>query len=299
MNTLHDSKKYHIHYTHVREPKLFGSSYLYQVGKMFCDSNTVIPSHAHFDWFELTIVLGGKGDIYTNRKKLSIGEGDIVLSFPYDIHQIVSDAENPLKYSFISFRSIDETIKQEFDKIAQAFYESDKRVFRDPNVVALTEMIISEMASASYEQTSMLTSLLHSLFLLVVRAFLYTQTKPTQSHNASNEVLCYKVMRYIDNNLFHLENLSEISAYFHYNYCYLSKIFKQTTDQTLTQYFTEQKLERAKLLINERHLSFTEIAELLHYSSLYSFSKSFKSYFGISPKAYQKSHLPASHAPTK
>ncbi len=290
MSALHDFKKYHINYAFLHEPKLFGSCYLHQVGKMFCDSNTVIASHTHIDWFELTIALGGKGEIYTNRKKLSVSEGDIILSFPCDIHKIVSDADNPLKFAFISFHSADEGIKQEFDKISQAFYESDKRVFRDPNVAALTEMIISEMSATSYEQVSVTSALLHSLIILVLRAFLYKQAKPTQNHTASNEVLCHKVMRYIDNNLFVLENLSDVAQYFHYNYCYLSKIFKQTTNHTLTQYFTEQKLERAKLLIKERRLSFTEISNLLHYSSLYSFSKSFKTHFGISPRDYQKSH---------
>jgi AraC-like DNA-binding protein/quercetin dioxygenase-like cupin family protein len=289
MKKLSDSKKYHINYAFIQHPKIFGDAYLYQAGKMFCDTDTVVPSHTHIDWFELTIVSGGKGEIYTNRKKLSVSEGDIVLSFPYDIHKIVSDEENPLKFSFIAFKTVDEALRQDFEKISQAFYEGEKRAFHDPNVAFLTEMIISELSSPSYQQESVLGDLLHTLILLVVRAFLYKQSLPTQNHTKSNEVLCHKVMRYIDNNLFVLENLADVAEYFHYNYSYLSTLFKQTTNRTLTQYFTEQKLERAKLLIREGKLSFTEIASLLRYASLYSFSKSFKGYFGISPRAYQKS----------
>ncbi len=255
---------------------------------MFCDTTTVVPSHTHFEWFELTIVLAGRGEIYTNRKKTSVAEGDIVLSFPYDIHKIVSSPEDPLKYSFLSFRTIDEELKKKFDEIFQSFYESEKRIFRDQNVVALTEMIISELTSPEHEHNSIIADLLHSIIVLTVRSFLYKQTNPISNYTNRSEALCHKIMRYIDGNLFTIENLSQVADHFHHNYSYLSNKFKETTNLTLTQYLAEKKLERAKLMIKEGKLSFTEIAELLNYASLYSFSKSFKLHFGISPSEYKK-----------
>lgn len=295
MAIINNREKYHIDFPFIRAPKLFGSTYLYQVGKLFCDSKTIIDSHTHIDWFELTIILGGKGEIYTNRKKLDVSEGDIILSFPCDIHKIVSDTNDTLKYSFISFRSIDESIKNELDAISQSFYESEKRVFHDQNVASLTEMLIGEMSSTEYGQNPLISNLLHSIVILVIRAFLYKQAKTTPNYVTASEILCYRVMRYIDSNLFIIENLADVAEHFNYNHSYLSRTFKQTTKQTLTQYFIDKKLERAKLLIKEGKLSFSEIAQLLHYASLYSFSKSFKFHFGISPTDYQKTHKPISN----
>ncbi len=294
MNNLTASKKYHINYSFKAAPKLFGSTHLYQVGKMFCDATTVISSHTHIEWFELTIVLAGKGEIYTNRKKTSVSEGDIILSFPYDIHKIVPSPDDPLKFSFLSFRTADEEMKKKFDEIFQAFYESDKRLFRDQNIVSLTEMIISEFSSPEYEQNALVENLLHSILVLIIRAFLYKQTNPISNYTNSSEALCHKIMRYIDSNLFIIENLSQVAEHFHHNYSYLSKKFKQTTKFTLTQYLADKKLERAKLLIKENRLSFTEIAKLLNYASLYSFSKSFKFHFGVSPSEYRNSHQQSS-----
>ena len=290
MHNINDSKKYHINYSFKSTPMRFGSSYLYQVGKMFCDATTVVHSHTHIDWFELTIVLAGKGEIYTNKKKISVREGDIILSFPYDIHKIVSDANDPLKFSFLAFKTVDDSIKKKFDEIFQSFYEGEKRIFHEQNIASLTEIIISEFSSSEYEQNSLISNLLHSIIVLTVRAFLYKQVKLIPNYTNQSEVLCHKVMRYIDGNLFMIENLSQIAEHFHHNYSYLSKKFKQTTNLTLTQYLTDKKLERAKVLIKEGNLSFTEIARLLHYASLYSFSKSFKLQFGISPSEYQNSH---------
>lgn len=294
MNKLLDSKKYHINYSFKSEPKLYGSFLLYQVGKMFCEPMTVINSHTHINWFELTIVLAGKGEIYTNREKISVSEGDIVLSFPYDIHKIVSNPNSPLKFSFIAFHTLNEDIKQKFDEIFQLFYESEKRVFHDSNVEALTEMLISEISSSEYEQNSLIENVLHSIVILIIRDFLYKEVKSLSNYTTPSEVLCHKIMRYIDSNLFSLENLSQVAEHFHHNYAYLSKKFKQTTNLTLTQYLVDKKLERAKILIKEGKLTFTEIAELLHYASLYSFSKSFKFHFGISPSEYRNIHKPTS-----
>jgi AraC-like DNA-binding protein len=114
---------------------------------------------------------------------------------------------------------------------------------------------------------------------------------------SKNEILCYSIMRYIDANIFHIKNFTDISNYFNYNYSYLSKVFKQTTKTTILDYLSSKKLEHAKFLIDEGKLSLTKIAETLNYASIYSFSKSFKYHFGISPSEYKKNLLPNKHHP--
>ena len=100
-------------------------------------------------------------------------------------------------------------------------------------------------------------------------------------------------MHYIDINIFSITNLQELSKQFNYNYSYLANVFSKTTKMTLSQYLANKKLEHSKVLIRENRLSFSEIARLLNYSSLYSFSKSFKKHFGLSPTEYKKSHSPS------
>lgn len=281
---------YLLDFTHITKPLTFDEIHLYQVGKMFCNSNTVIDSHTHIDWFELTIALEGKGTIYANHKCVPISEGDIFLSFPCDIHKIVSDERNPLKYSFLSFSTDLPLFKNELDNITQKFYECEKRLFRNPSISFLIELIIAEMASSSFERERLLGLTLQEILIMVIRDFLHTKTETVSNHAPKNELLCYKTMHYIDMNVFSIQNLQEVSEHFHYNYSYLAKVFHQTTKTTLSQYFSNKKLEHAKLLIRENKLSFTKIAELLNYASLYSFSKSFKMHFGISPADYKKKY---------
>lgn len=94
-------------------------------------------------------------------------------------------------------------------------------------------------------------------------------------------------MSYINAHIYTLVNLSDLSNVLSYNYPYLSKIFTETTSQTIADYYREQRLEAACKLIRAGNLSFTQISEKLHYSSIYAFSKAFKNHYGVSPKEYK------------
>lgn len=260
---------------------------LFQVGKKFCNQETVVEPHTHIDWFELTIILDGKGVIHTNKQSVSVKEGDIHLSYPCDIHSIESDKDAPMKYAFLSFCLEKSNFKPIFDQIAQSFFEANTRIFTSPFIPNLIEAIINEMTSENYEKETVVYACLQQILTYVCRVFLHNKPA-TGASIGKNEILCYKIMRFIDNNLFNIQNLTDISEYFNYNYSYIAKIFKKTTNTTIAQYFSKRKLERAKILIKENILSFTKISEILNYASIYSFSKSFKLHFGISPAEYKK-----------
>lgn len=287
---IREQHDYLIDFVFTHKPLWFNNIRLYQVGKKFCNENTIVHSHVHIDWFEITVILEGKGCIFANGIGTPVKEGDIFLSFPCDTHKIVSDSSAPLKYSFLSFCLKNNYYKQEFETITQKYYEAPKRVFKNPTLVSLVEYLIAEMTVNLFEKDKFVSLTLQQILILLIRDFLHSQAKLVSNHANNNEILCYNIMRYIDNNIFSLLEVSDIANYFNYNYAYLSKVFKQTTQITLTQYFSNKKLEIAKVLIRENQLSFTKIAELLHYASIYSFSKSFKFHFGISPAEYQKKY---------
>ena len=102
------------------------------------------------------------------------------------------------------------------------------------------------------------------------------------------EELCYQVMDYINTHIYSITTLTEIADRFRYDYTYLSKIFTRTTSQSISEYYRQRRLEVARALIHEGALTFSEIAEKLQYSSIYSFSKAFKNQYGLSPRDYKK-----------
>lgn len=69
----------------------------------------------------------------------------------------------------------------------------------------------------------------------------------------------------------------------------LVTLFKEKTGMSVMKYFKTLKLDRARQLIREEKYNFTEIAELLGYSSIHAFSRHFKHDTGMTPSDYARS----------
>ncbi|MCU9815154.1 helix-turn-helix transcriptional regulator [Paraclostridium sp. AKS73] len=69
----------------------------------------------------------------------------------------------------------------------------------------------------------------------------------------------------------------------------LHSLFKKNTNKTVNNYINDIKLKKSKELIKSSSYTFSQISELLGFSSIHYFSRKFKSHFGISPTEYSKS----------
>jgi two-component system, response regulator YesN len=97
-----------------------------------------------------------------------------------------------------------------------------------------------------------------------------------------------KIIEYIEDNL-HLDlNLEMLSNIVHLNQQYISRLFKQETGLTITQYITVRRLEKAKQYLSYSHETVTEISEKCGFSDPNYFTRVFKKYEGITPTKYQQ-----------
>lgn len=67
------------------------------------------------------------------------------------------------------------------------------------------------------------------------------------------------------------------------NECYLKKGFKEMYGTTIFDFFQSQRMEHAKYLLYEKHVSVTDVSSLLGYSSISHFSTAFKKHTGLKP----------------
>jgi len=278
-------KKYHISYVYLSNPLKYGNTFLLHLGRLHCTPGYVVDMHVHPELFELTIVTNGEGIITTNDIPTNVSEGDIYLSYPGDFHEIISSAEKPLKYDFFSFNSKDPEIKDELQRIVST-YSCDQRVFRDARINSAISNAIAEFSSKHKYHDKILSSVFEQIIYYILRSFDSESLPDKGNHITSQDELCFQIMNYIDTHIYSIKNLSELSDEFSYNYSYLSDIFKKNTGNTIVKYYQSRRLEAAKLLISEERRKIIEIAEMLNYSSLYSFSKAFKKKYGVSPKHY-------------
>ena len=71
-------------------------------------------------------------------------------------------------------------------------------------------------------------------------------------------------------------------------YSNISKIFSQTENITLEQYFILQKIEKVKELLIYRELTLSQIADKLGYKTVQHLSQQFKKITGFSPSQFQE-----------
>lgn len=96
------------------------------------------------------------------------------------------------------------------------------------------------------------------------------------------------VEEFIQNNYHKNITLAEVSNTVSLNYCYLSQLFKEELGKSYSRYLTEIRMGKAVELLKDPLIRISSISEQVGYTSPYHFSRSFKKFYGVSPKKYRE-----------
>lgn len=107
---------------------------------------------------------------------------------------------------------------------------------------------------------------------------------------ADNNVMVKNACKIILDNVDTDISLSKIAKKLFISKSYLSMLFKEKTGLNVVDYITFVKIERAKILLEDRSLKNYEIAAKLGYSDEY-FTKLFKRVVGMTPTMYRKRRI--------
>lgn len=83
-------------------------------------------------------------------------------------------------------------------------------------------------------------------------------------------------------------SIKDISEHVHLSSSYLCTVFKTETGQTLNQYLTNFRMEKAKQLLSDPRNRVTDIAARVGYADCNYFGKTFKKIVGLSPSEYRE-----------
>ncbi len=282
------TKRYHLDKSFFSDPPSFGPIRLYQIGRLYCNRDTVIRKHPHIHWFELTLVTGGKGTVLTNDVPVSVLPGDIYLSFPSDFHAIETDPTDLLEYDFFAFGTDRADLLSDLSEITRNHRSPESRIVRSDFLRSLISNAIAEMDREDHYSKELLDSIFTQIPIQLIRCFHKKGFQETATNISEPEILCYRLMNYIDTHIYTMTTLHELAEVTNYNYSYLSALFHRVTSSTLIEYYRSRRLETARLLLEEKRMSITKVAEILNYSSIYTFSRAFKDKYGMSPEQFRR-----------
>jgi len=79
-----------------------------------------------------------------------------------------------------------------------------------------------------------------------------------------------------------------LSQKLNHDYTYLANLFSEVQGTTIEKFLINHKIERVKELLVYNELNLTEIAYLMHYSSVAHLSAQFKKITGLTPSYFKK-----------
>ncbi|MEL7118307.1 MAG: AraC family transcriptional regulator, partial [Bacteroidota bacterium] len=126
--------------------------------------------------------------------------------------------------------------------------------------------------------------LLHKL----IGSFIYYSLKSENTLDLAKEDLVKGITEYLNNNIYDSITLQHLERKFNKSVSSLSAIFKEKTGYSIMHFFSLIKIQKACELINLTNLSIKEISYELNYQDPLYFSRVFKKFMGVSPRAYRQ-----------
>lgn len=285
--TIKESK-FHFDNYYLESPRQYGGVYLYQLGDRLCQSGVEVPAHVQV-CHEISCVVSGTGTFSSNGELYRVKSGDLFISPQGSLHHIVSSRHDPLRYSYCGFMLDHRT--EEYGRLMDFFsgvshplavdqYSSVREVFS----LLFNELIIDDASSSLLVKNQ-----LDQLFLLTHRCY---QSSPSrqkgflQSENFRQRMV-YDIINYIDNNIFGIHRLTDISTYLGYSYSYVSQTFALIMGRSLGNYYQERRFDKAVELLG-RSYTVTQTSEALGFDSVQSFSRFFRKKCGLPPSKYMR-----------
>ncbi len=133
---------------------------------------------------------------------------------------------------------------------------------------------------------------LESMFIHLLRSMQHISRLPERPlfvQTEASETIVNAIKDYLSRNVYNQINLDDIAYGFGYGKTFLCTRFKDSTGLPILKYFTQLKIKEAKKLIRENKYTFSQISDMLNFSSPSHFAAVFKKYANSSLTQYKNS----------
>lgn len=271
------------------EPLKYGGLDLYQVGEVEISKNSEVPEHAQW-CCEISYVLSGDGVMYVDDVPVPIKQGDVHVISNDVKHRITSGIDRGLRYAFLGF-NFNSDFPVELSDIKQLFVQNQQRaVCDDGKIGQIFSLLISENYNENLHSFTACENLMSYILILTKRLFSGSTDSKLEMQKRTGYLgqPLYGIIRYIDEVTPACPSVSSLCSMFNYSESYVSHLFKERLGQSIQSYIVDSKIRYAKRLLSEGKHGIADIANLLGYSSVQSFCKSFKKRIGVTPGEFKK-----------
>ena len=210
------------------------------------------------EFYLLQHVVKGEGTVIINDKKYNMHENQTFLLLPGEYGKWQTGSDNCWTYNWISFTG---TAAKMLEAVENRIIDNiNPKLFSD--LLDSNELIINRHLFAA----SKIFEILSCIF----------------SVRKKWDMVAY-IKDLIDSNYPFDITISSIAESIGINKQYMSRLFKQKTNMSIKEYILAARMKEARQMIS-RNMRLSEIYYQCGYKDVYSFSRAYKNYYGVSPK---------------
>lgn len=258
------------------------------------------PIFHNHDYVEIGYIYSGRCVHFLDKEQIPMQQGDFFILSPNTNHAISATADDSivldilvslefLGHSFLRILQCDPVIIHFFEDVLYGRAYSPYLLYRtgeDSSIQDIALKLLYENHFRDELSPESISLLVRQLFLYLVR-HCSACAEVSNAFRAAPDNTILAIILYITQNYEHI-TLRSLAEHFGYNDAYLGQLLKRSTGKTFSALLNETRLARAKELLSNSNLSITDIAQKSGFYDASHFSKTFRSFYGVSPAAYRK-----------
>ena len=271
--------------------------------------NTIDYYNLNKDFYQLPdshpyweMVYVDRGDVISNYDGMghTLVEGQVVFHPPHSSHSHISNKRVSNSILVVSFTSDSGFLDNLQRKIFSVTDTSKKflSLFMEECRTSLSDITNTSggipkplcFQGEARGSSQLLECYFVSFLLSIIRNDSY---KTIEKNSASRSIISTSfaelLKSYLNDNVYRNLTLEDLCRKFNLSQSNLCKRWKEYSDTGVIEYFISLKIKEAKHLIRQKKYNFTQIADMLGYSTIHHFSHTFKKIVGMSPSEYKKS----------
>ena len=279
-------------------PKITDS--LHFVSKHSWDDQNILDPHSH-PTFEFIIIVEGAGTLKTSERRYDLKAGDILVVEPNTEHYGRANPDSPFVLLTLGYKfnlrdiSTDMALLGMDNRFLNLFHlyldKAQQPIIPDDTSVTNTVFkLINEVIYPKPCNQAMIKAYLIQFFSQMIRRMVNLSDlvgKFTPFDEAVMKAQAF--MRENYNSSLSLDDIAGVACLSPSHFC---RLFKRQTRMTPLEYLNSIRINQAKALLSYTNKTLTEIAEIIGYSGIHYFSRSFKKYERISPIQYRRINRP-------
>lgn len=262
--------------------------------------NYIFEGEKH-DFWEFLVVDKGEVEVIADSKGYKLKQGEIIFHKPGEFHNVWANGKVAPNLVVIAFECNSYAIRyfenkilsiDDFEKnlLAKIIREAKSAFLSPLDVPSLKKMKKKPDSPFGCEQ--LIRIYLEQMLIYMIRKG--SSIKPlmklsTSVRERSDEDMQNKIITYLNDHVTSNITFEDVCHFTSLSKTNLKVLFKEKSGMSVMEYYKKLKIEEAKKMIREGDHNFTQIADLLGYTSIHYFSRHFKKATDMTPSQYASS----------